>query len=102
MPQPGGRNGPQQRRPVLGETCRPPRAWGSTHIIGERVRMPRVVVSRVLNQMGDTGGAAAVTAVYDRNEYLHEKRQALTAWVNLLAEIAGPGSRSHPERFNRR
>ena len=49
--------------------------------------MPRFVVSRVLNQISDTGGAAAVTGVYDRNEYLPQKRQALNAWAQLLDEI---------------
>ena len=78
------------------------RRTGSTNITGERIRLPRFVVSRVLNQMGDRGGAAAVTAVYDPNEYLHEKRQALTAWVKVLAEVVEPNSQSHSERFNQR
>ena len=54
---------------------------------GERAGIPRFIVSRVLNQVSDTGGAAAVTKVYDRNEYLPEKRRALEAWVALLLEI---------------
>jgi hypothetical protein len=41
----------------------------------------------VINHVSDTGGAAAVTAVYDRNEYLPEKRRALDAWAALLQEI---------------
>lgn len=41
----------------------------------------------VLNHTGDTGGAASVTAVYDRNAYLTEKRRALGAWADLLLEI---------------
>ncbi len=50
------------------------RRTGSTAITGERIGVPRFVVSRILNQMSDTGGAAAVTGVYDRNEYLTEGR----------------------------
>lgn len=46
----------------------------------------RFVVSKVLNQT-DCGGAAAVTAVYDRNDYLTEKRRALGAWAIRLLEI---------------
>jgi len=37
--------------------------------------------------VGNAGGAAAVTAVYDRNEYFSDKRRALDAWSNRLLEI---------------
>lgn len=63
------------------------RRTGATNLTGERIGIPRLVVSRVLNQVSDTGGAAAVTGVYDRNEYLPEKRRALDAWASLLIEI---------------
>jgi integrase len=63
------------------------RRTGSTNITSERIGIPRFVVSRVLNQISDTGGAAAATGVYDRNEYLPEKRRALGAWSALLQEI---------------
>ena len=63
------------------------RRTGSTNITGERIGIPRFIVSRVLNQISDTGGAAAVTAVYDRNEYLADKRRALDEWAALLMEI---------------
>jgi integrase len=63
------------------------RRTGATNITGERIGMPRFIVSRVLNQISDTGGAAAVTAVYDRNEYLVEKRRALDSWAALLIKI---------------
>ena len=43
----------------------------------------------VLNHISDTGGAAAVTAVYDRNAYLPEKRRALDKWGARLLEIVG-------------
>jgi integrase len=63
------------------------RRTGSTNITGERIGIPRFIVSRVLNQISDSGGAAAVTGVYDRNAYLSEKRRALNAWAGLLTEI---------------
>ena len=63
------------------------RRTGGTNVTSERIGMPRFIVSRVLNQISDTGGAAAVTAVYDRNEYLADKRKALQAWANLLEQI---------------
>ncbi len=63
------------------------RRTGATHLTSERGGIPRFVVSRVLNQISDTGGAASVTKVYDRNDYLSAKRRALDAWANLLAEV---------------
>ena len=63
------------------------RRTGSTNITGERIGIPRFIVSRVLNQISDTGGAAAVTGIYDRNAYLTEKRRALDAWGALLTAI---------------
>lgn len=63
------------------------RRTGATNITGERIGIPRFIVSQVLNQISDTGGAATVTRVYDRNAYLAEKRRALDAWAALLAEI---------------
>jgi integrase len=65
------------------------RRTGSTNITSERIGIPRFIVSRVLNQISDTGGAAAVTGVYDRHAYLSEKRRALDAWAALLSEIVG-------------
>jgi integrase len=67
------------------------RRTGSTHITSERIGMPRFIVSRVLNQISDTGGAATVTGIYDRNEYLREKRRALDAWAEELAGIVADG-----------
>jgi len=63
------------------------RRTGATNITSERIGIPRFIVSRVLNQMSDRGGAAAVTGVYDRNDYLPEKRRALDAWAALLTEL---------------
>ncbi|WP_158873953.1 tyrosine-type recombinase/integrase [Antarcticirhabdus aurantiaca] len=75
--------------PVTGITPHDLRRTGSTAITSERIAMPRFVVSQVLNHTSDSGGTAAVTAVYDRNAYLKEKRAALDAWAALLAEIVG-------------
>jgi hypothetical protein len=44
--------------------------------------------------MSDTGGAAAVTGIYDRNEYLPEKRRALDAWAALLSQIVSATERT--------
>ena len=65
------------------------RRTGATHLTGERLGFPRFIVSRVLNHVSDTGGAAAVTGVYDRNSYLAEKRKAMDAWSRELLSIVG-------------
>jgi len=39
------------------------RRTGATAMTCERIGIPRFVVSRVLNQISDTGGASAVTGV---------------------------------------
>lgn len=64
------------------------RRTGATNMTGERVGIPRFIVSQVLAHAGDTGGAAAVTGIhYDLHDYLPEKRRALDAWALLLGEI---------------
>lgn len=63
------------------------RRTGATNLTGEQLGFPRFTVSKVLNYASDTGGAAAVTGVYDQNEYLPEKRRALDAWALRLLEI---------------
>jgi hypothetical protein len=65
------------------------RRTGATNITGERIAIPRFIVSRVLNHISDTGDSAVVTGIYDRNAYLAEKRRALLAWDALLQEIVG-------------
>ena len=62
------------------------RRTGATFLTGERLGFPRFIVSRVLNH-ADTGGASVTTSIYDRHEYLSEKRRALDAWAALLMEI---------------
>ena len=63
------------------------RRTGATHMTGEKLGFPRFIVSQVLNHVSDTGGAAAVTAVYDRNAYVPEKRRALDAWAAHFAGL---------------
>lgn len=74
------------------------RRTGATNITAERIGIPRFVVSSVLNHVSETGG---VTRIYDRNEYLPEKRRALEAWAKLLLSVAKRQERSdnvHPLR----
>ncbi len=63
------------------------RRTGATNLTGEQLGFARFTVSKVLNHASDTGGAAAVTGVYDQNEYLPEKRRALDAWALRVLEI---------------
>lgn len=62
----------------------------------ERLGVQPIVISRVLCQASETGGAAAVTfAHYALHSYMPEKRRALRAWEDLLLEIVG--ERVRPE-----
>ncbi|MGE3306461.1 MAG: tyrosine-type recombinase/integrase [Rhizobiaceae bacterium] len=63
------------------------RRTGATELTSEGLGYSRFVVSQVLNHASDTGGAAAVTGVYDRNSYLSDKRRALEAWAQQLLSI---------------
>jgi integrase len=54
------------------------RRTGATVLTGERYAVRRFIVGKVLGHTSHEG--PAVTAVYDRNEYLAEKRAALDAW----------------------
>jgi len=65
------------------------RRTGATNLTSELIGTPRFIVSKVLNHISDSGDGAAVTAIYDRNAYLPEKRRALDAWAVLLARIVG-------------
>jgi integrase len=69
------------------------RRTGTTCLTGERIGISRFIASRVINHISDSGGAATVTGVYDRNEYLTEKRRALDAWASLLSLIVANVSR---------
>lgn len=70
------------------------RRTGATAITSERIGMNRFVVSQVLNHVSDKGGGGGATPVYDRHEYLAEKRRALNAWADRLAEIVEGRDRS--------
>jgi integrase len=67
------------------------RRSGATTLTGERYGIRRFIVSRVLAHAA-TDGAAAVTGVYDRNDYLPEKRQALDTWARHLEGLLAGGA----------
>jgi integrase len=50
-----------------------------------RLRVSRFVLGRVLNHADQS-----VTGIYDRHEYLDEKRQALDAWGQFLENLTRP------------
>lgn len=81
------------------------RRTGATVLTGERYRVRRFIVGLVLGHTPNDG--AAITAVYDRNEYLTEKREALNAWARHLVELHSlpeeppmPGARGHLRLVN--
>jgi hypothetical protein len=54
----------------------------------ERLRISPFVIGRILNHTSEKGGAAAVTlSTYALYDFMAEKRSALTAWDQLLAQI---------------
>jgi integrase len=52
-----------------------------------RLGVSRFVIARVLNHADRT-----VTGIYDRHEYLGEKRHALTAWADEIGRVVNPPS----------
>jgi integrase len=64
------------------------RRSGATTLTGERYRIRRFIVGKVLGHNPRDG--AQVTSVYDRNEYLAEKREALDAWARHVRLLSGP------------
>lgn len=69
------------------------RRTGASAMASERLMVPPIVVSRVLNHTADGGGGAAVTARhYAIHEYAAEKRRALESWARLLTTIVEGGS----------
>lgn len=54
----------------------------ASHLTSEHLRIPRLVVQKILNHK-----EKGVTAVYDRYSYDTEKREALDAWAQLLKII---------------
>lgn len=72
------------------------RRTGATTLTGEEHRVRRLIVGKVLGHTAHEG--AAVTAVYDRNEYLPEKREALDAWGRHLEGLTRPGQGAAPQK----
>lgn len=62
------------------------RRSGATTLTTERYGVRRFVVAKVLAHT-PTDGASLITAVYDRNDYLPEKRHALNLWGKHLEEL---------------
>ena len=66
----------------------PLKLWAKPFSIG-LLGIPRFIISQVLRfsgsqalgHPGDAGGGAAITGIYDRNDYHKEKRRALDAWA---------------------
>lgn len=64
------------------------RRTGATTLTNERYGFRRFVVGKLLGHAAHDG--AAVTSVYDRNEYLSDKRQALDAWGRHVEGLTPP------------
>lgn len=64
------------------------RRTGATTLTGERYGIRRFIVGKVLGHTSNDG--PAVTSIYDRNEYLPEKRLALEAWGRHVAGLMPP------------
>lgn len=60
------------------------RRTAATYLASERIGVAPHVVGAVL---GHAAYGATVTAIYNRHNYDREKRAALAAWADLLAEI---------------
>ncbi len=70
------------------------RRTGATNLTSERIGIRRFHVSQVLNHSSERDGAAVTGDVYDQNEYVKEKRDALDAWSVLLQEIVSGNKRA--------
>jgi integrase len=66
------------------------RRTGSTALTSERIGVQPFIRSKILGHRSDAGGGAAVSMKhYDANEYIADKREALTLWQDLVLEIVG-------------
>lgn len=65
------------------------RRSGATTLTSERYGVRRFFVSKVLGHAANDGGAD-VTGVYDRNDYLPEKRRTLATWGEHIQSLIGP------------
>lgn len=78
---------------VEGATLHDVRRTGATALTSERIGVTPFIRSKVLGHSTDTGGGAAVSAIfYDVNSYLPERRRALEAWEDRLIEIVQAGN----------
>lgn len=68
------------------------RRTGRTMLTSERVGVGYEVAERVIAHLV----GSAVSRVYDRNEYLREKRAALEAWAEELGSIVGARAMDRP------
>lgn len=78
--------GAAKRAGIHGTTLHDLRRTGSTRLTGERLNVRRFDVSLVLGH-SDGDGGARVTATYDRNAYLPQRRAALDIWGAELTRI---------------
>jgi integrase len=62
------------------------RRSGATTLTSERYGVRRFFISKVLGHSANDGGAD-VTGVYDRNDYLAEKRTTLATWGRHIVEL---------------
>lgn len=81
----------KSRAPLDGWTIHDLRRTAATGM--GRLGISRFAISRVLNHAD-----GSVTGIYDRHEYLSEKRQALDAWGEYLGSLA---SGRHPSGASR-
>lgn len=64
------------------------RRTGATTLTNEAYGIRRFIVGKVLGHTAHEG--PAVTSIYDRNEYLADKREALNAWGRHVAGLMPP------------
>ncbi|MDE2134993.1 MAG: tyrosine-type recombinase/integrase [Alphaproteobacteria bacterium] len=64
------------------------RRTGATTLTDEKYGFTRFIVSKVLGHRIRDG--AAVTEIYDLNEYLPQKRAAMDAWAKHVRELRSP------------
>jgi integrase len=71
------------------------RRSGATTLTDEKYGFPRFIVSKVLgHKIKDGRDGAAVTEIYDLNEYLPQKRAALNAWAGHITALSRDASDS--------
>jgi integrase len=75
------------------------RRSGATTLTDEKYGFPRFIVSKVLgHKIKDSRDGAAVTEIYDLNEYLPQKRAALDAWAKHIKGLR-PQAETAPKQI---